>query len=93
MCGLHDIIILTKFITTLQSERLSLYRDAASILLQRGAAYRCFCSKERLLSLRQLGSDRVGYDGHCRELSEREGEERERQGIPHTVRLKVGVAR
>ncbi|XP_064386947.1 glutamate--tRNA ligase-like isoform X2 [Halichondria panicea] len=72
-----------------QSERLTHYRDAASSLLHSGAAYRCFCSKERLSSLRSQG---VGYDGHCRGLSQREGEERGKQGVHHTIRLKVPTA-
>ncbi len=36
-----------------QSERLSLYRDHADRLLREGKAYKCFCSPERLESLRK----------------------------------------
>jgi len=31
-----------------QSERLHIYREHSGALLEKGAAYRCFCTKERL---------------------------------------------
>lgn len=46
-----------------QSERLSHYHKYAEILLKKGYAYRCFCSKERLSSLKW------GYDGKCKNTS------------------------
>ena len=35
-----------------QSERSAIYKEYAQILLQRGAAYRCFCTEDRLAKLR-----------------------------------------
>jgi glutamyl-tRNA synthetase len=71
-----------------QSERLTLYQQYAKDLLQSGSGYPCFCSKERLQSLRLQGQ-RDGYDGRCRSLSRRQSEEEMNRGTPYTVRLKV----
>lgn len=52
----------------LQSLRLRLYHAVAARLLVSGAAYRCFCSAERLDSLRAEQSRRgvpIMYDGKC----------------------------
>jgi glutamyl/glutaminyl-tRNA synthetase len=59
---------------------------------QSGNAYPCFCSRERLDSLRdeqkrlQLPT---GYDGHCRALPGREVSERLRMGESHVIRFRV----
>lgn len=37
----------------LQSQRLHLYRQACDVLLDRGAAYRCFCTPQRLQLLKK----------------------------------------
>jgi glutamyl-tRNA synthetase len=63
-----------------QSERTELYRKHAQYLLETGQAYECFCSQERLASLRtsqheEHGASGYGYDRHCRDLS---AEERKR---------------
>jgi glutamyl-tRNA synthetase len=54
-----------------QSERLEIYQRELQPLLASGAAYRCFCTAERLegvrLEQRKQGAF-VGYDGHCRNL-------------------------
>lgn len=52
-----------------QSERLNLYNSIAEEMLVKGTAYRCFCSKERIESLRQsqiLNKKKPRYDGYCR---------------------------
>ena len=56
--------------------------------MRSGSAYPCFCSKERLQNIRSTGT-KIGYDGLCRRLSEREVEQRMGMGLAHTVRLKV----
>ncbi len=51
-----------------QSERLALYKKYAGELIDKGAAYYCTCSKERLDTLRQqqIASKQVPrYDKHC----------------------------
>jgi glutamyl-tRNA synthetase len=54
-----------------QSERTALYRQHAELLIERGHAYRCFCSPERLAKVREEQTARKlppGYDRHCRDL-------------------------
>ncbi len=74
-----------------QSERAEIYRDHAQQLVRRGAAYRCFCSAERLTSLREEQKARkaavLGYDGLCRRLEPEEAERRQAAGEAHVVRL------
>ncbi len=54
-----------------QSQRLDVYRRAASDLLAAGRAYECFCTPEELDLRRDLARSSgaaPGYDGQCREL-------------------------
>ena len=57
----------------IQSQRLDLYREHVDALLDVGAAYRCFCSPERLAEVRERQSrnkEPMGYDRHCRDLDD-----------------------
>lgn len=77
-----------------QSQRTALYREHAERLLAAGAAYRCFCSEERLARLRQEQeqakmANGLGYDRHCRALPAAEAGRLLAAGAPHVVRLKV----
>ncbi len=80
-----------------QSERLDLYRRYADELLAAGHAYRCYCTTERLERLResqQAGAEgaepsAIGYDRHCRNLTESERAAAEASGIPSVIRLKI----
>jgi len=74
-----------------QSQRLELYRGAADRLLQRGNAYRCYCPPQRLESMRQEQMKRKqppGYDRLCRNLTQKECDEKEAAGIIPVVRFK-----
>lgn len=74
-----------------QSERLALYRRYAHELVADGAAYHCFCSKERLASVRQQQQGRgevTRYDRQCRALEPARAAERA-AAEPHVIRLKV----
>lgn len=54
-----------------QSERSERYQAVVNDLLDRGLAYRCYCSKERLDALRETAieaGEKPRYDGHCRDL-------------------------
>jgi glutamyl-tRNA synthetase len=77
----------------IQSERLELYHRYAQQLLAGGHAYRCYCSPERLAALRKEQIRRkdshVGYDRHCRFLSDAERAELEASGAPSVIRLAV----
>ena len=75
-----------------QSERGEIYAKHADILLEKGHAFRCFCSSERLDSLRaeQMANKQTpGYDGRCLHLSESELQAKLDAGEPHVVRMKV----
>lgn len=73
-----------------QSERLPLYHAEAERLIAQGDAYRCYCTRERLVELRsQQERDKValGYDGRCRHLSNAERRVLEDEGAPSVVRF------
>ena len=57
-----------------QSRRLDYYQKTAQILLENNKAYKCYCSSERLQSLREEQkknkSSKLGYDGHCKNSNE-----------------------
>jgi len=74
-----------------QSQRLTLYREAADTLLKQGLAYRCYCSQQRLESMRQEQMKRKqppGYDRYCRELTPEACAEKEASGTTPVVRFK-----
>src|SRR6266851_1557694 len=73
-----------------QSERLALYQRYAQELLAAGAAYRCWCTPERLEAVRQQQRQQkhmLRYDGHCRTLTA--ADIAAKQDQPCVVRLKV----
>ncbi|MDD5288867.1 MAG: glutamate--tRNA ligase [Dehalococcoidales bacterium] len=76
----------------IQSERLERYKEAARRLLAQGAAYKCYCSQERLEALRAHQTKNKlppGYDRCCRNLTEAERAQKEKEGITPVVRLKT----
>ncbi len=77
----------------IQSEREELYRAKSTELLEKGKAYPCFCTSERLDALRadqqKNPKGHQGYDHHCRSLSPDETASRIDAGEPHVIRLKV----
>lgn len=76
-----------------QSERLAFYKPYAEELVQKGHAYYCFCSKDRLDALKgeEDGRSFAGYDRHCRDLPPREVQKLLASGIAHVVRQKMPV--
>lgn len=73
-----------------QSERKDMYRPFAERLINEGKAYRCFCSKERLESLRQTEEySQGGYDRHCRNLPQEEIDRLLAEGTPYVIRQKM----
>lgn len=75
-----------------QSERTEIYRKHAYELLKTGYAYKCFATAEELSEMKQVAAKqgkRIGYDRRYRNLSEQEIQEREREGQPFVIRLKV----
>ncbi len=73
-----------------QSERTALYQQHAALLVERGAAYPCFCTRERLDALREEQKAKklnFGYDGRCRSLLPEDARRRAAAGESHVVRL------
>lgn len=76
----------------LQSQRLSLYSQAADSLVQTGKAYHCFCSQQRLELLKReaLRSGQTPrYDNRCRHLRPDQVEEKLDQKVPHVIRFRL----
>lgn len=75
-----------------QSERMGMYKKYADMLVDNGGAYCCFCTQERLTSLRerQVAMNQApGYDGHCRKLTKEEIEQKKANNEPYIIRLKM----
>lgn len=78
-----------------QSERLQIYRKYADELLQKGSAYYCFCSSERLNELRaeqQARKEATRYDRKCLELDREDIEKRLFNNESFVLRMKVPVS-
>ncbi len=73
-----------------QSERVKsgLYMKYAKELIDKGEAYYCFCTPERLESLKQVvdGKEISVYDKHCLSLSKEEIEANLAAGKPYVIR-------
>lgn len=76
-----------------QSERMKtgVYLNYAKKLIDKGEAYYCFCTKERLESLRasdktEDGKEIAKYDKHCLHLSKKEIKENLAKGMPYVIR-------
>ena len=70
-----------------QSERVKagIYMKYAKMLIEKGEAYYCFCTQERLDSLRREvdGKEIMMYDKHCLHLSKEEIEANLKAGKPN----------
>jgi glutamyl-tRNA synthetase len=75
-----------------QTQRVALYRAAAARLLDSGAAYPCFCTKEELERMRaKAAADKrpPRYEGVCRKLDAAERLRRKNAGDPAALRFAV----
>ena len=76
----------------IQSQRRDIYKKYAEELVRTGHAYYCFCTKERLESLKG-GDENLGaalnYDRHCRYLSQEEIDANLAAGKPYVIRQKM----
>lgn len=76
-----------------QSDRTEIYQKYINILLEKGHAYRCFCPKERLDTLRSSARrlqppTTVSYDRHCYRMSQEDIAKHLDANVPFTVRFK-----
>ncbi len=73
-----------------QSERQAagIYLEYAKMLVEKGEAYYCFCTPERLASLKTTvnGEEIMAYDKHCLHLSKEEVEANLAAGMPYVIR-------
>lgn len=70
----------------IQSERMSMYKEYAELLVEKGKAYRCFC--EKTLSEEDSGEfDRA--DDPCRSLSKQDSDARAAAGEPYVIRQRI----
>ena len=75
-----------------QSQRLSLYTEAANRLLEQGHAYYCYCTQDELVERRQqaMKAGRAPrYDGRCYALSRDEQVGLEQAGRRPTLRFHI----
>jgi glutamyl-tRNA synthetase len=73
-----------------QSDRTELYCEHVEHLVEKGAAYPCFCTRERLDHLRaeqKAAKGRLGYDRLCRSINPEEARRRREVGEEHVIRL------
>lgn len=76
----------------IQSQRLDIYNKYVDELIEKGHAYYCFCSKERLDAVRDEQKTKgmvPKYDGFCRNISLDEAKKRIANGEEYVVRLKL----
>ncbi|MGI6021374.1 MAG: glutamate--tRNA ligase, partial [Lachnospiraceae bacterium] len=76
-----------------QSERtaMGIYTEYAKKLIDKGDAYYCFCTKERLESIKVQGTDKeyAMYDKKCLSLSPEEIQKNLDDNVPYVIRLNV----
>ena len=75
-----------------QSERKSMYLPYAKELIEKGAAYYCFCTKERLDACRaeaEKKGETFKYDKHCLSLSKEEVAAKLAAGESYVIRQNV----
>lgn len=71
-----------------QSERKAIYTEYAKKLVELGGAYYCFCTPERVASLKDEEGN-VRYDKHCLKLSKEEVDKKIAAGEPYVIRQNV----
>jgi glutamyl-tRNA synthetase len=76
-----------------QTERRDIYQHYARLLVEKGNAYPCFCTAERLDQMRKEQEarkvERVRYDGLCRRLNPDEAARRIAAGEKYVIRFKM----
>jgi glutamyl-tRNA synthetase len=90
--GLEWLGLLWDEEVTYQGANLDQHRADAATLLERGAAYRCFCTPDEIETLRREAEERgeaFKYDRRCDRLPADEVARRVAAGVPFVVRFRV----
>ncbi|MCQ2437001.1 MAG: glutamate--tRNA ligase, partial [Clostridia bacterium] len=75
-----------------QSERKKMYLPYAKRLIEKGHAYYCFCTKERLDAARaeaEAKGETFKYDKHCLHLTKEEIQAKLDAGVPYVIRQNI----
>lgn len=75
-----------------QTQRLDIYQKYIQQLIDKGHAYYCFCTQERLNSLRdtqRAAKQLPRYDQHCLKLTSEEIKKNLDNGMPYTIRMRM----
>lgn len=78
----------------IQSERLDIYKKYADELIEKGKAYYCFCTPERLEQMRNeqtANKQAPMYDKCCLKLSDEKTTERIKRGEKYVIRQKINT--
>lgn len=76
----------------IQTQRKHLYMPLAMQLVESGAAYPCFCTKEELEQRRQAvvaRGETFKYDKHCLNITKEEARRRMAAGEPYVIRQNI----
>jgi len=76
----------------IQTERMEIYKKHLKDLLDKEEAYHCFCSEDRLKSLRDSqvkNKQATRYDNHCRNLNSQEIKKNLKKGEKYVIRQKI----
>jgi len=69
-----------------------IYQKYIDILLEKGYAYKCYCTPEEVEKMREqarLAKQPPKYNGHCANLTKQQQEEYEKQGRTAVIRFKM----
>lgn len=81
-----------KFAPYRQSERKHIYKQYSDELLNKGLAFKCFCTPDDLESMRIHQSEQgltPKYDGRCQHLQQKQIEDNIISNKPYVVRMKI----
>ena len=83
---------MARLVDAQETERRAIYNEYAWKLVELGHAFPCFCTPERLASVRQeqmKNKQNPRYDGTCRNLDPEAARRRAQAGEPHVIRFKM----
>ncbi len=73
----------------IQSQRRDLYKKYADLLIEKGAAYRCFCEKREADELENNNNNFNKQEDPCRDMSPDESQRRADSGEKYAIRQRV----